>query len=475
MFRVFRFLYGAEEVTMFIKLPNKVEYIIGELLNHGYEAFAVGGCVRDALLGRVPMDWDITTSAKPEEVKKIFRRTIDTGIQHGTVTVMLDKEGFEVTTYRIDGEYEDSRHPKSVEFTTNLVEDLKRRDFTINAMAYNHKVGLVDEFGGIEDLERKRIVCVGDALERFSEDALRMLRAVRFSGQLGFSIEDKTKEGIIKLADTIQNISAERIRVELDKLICSKHPENILIAQETGLTKFILPELDRMLITPQNNPHHVDNVGIHCLKSIQILNNEIAQMDEFKDIFQDKKLHSILCWTMLLHDVGKPEARTTDENGVDHFYTHPQLGVKIAGNILKRLKFDNYTIDLAIHLIKWHDYRYELTERAVRRAMNKIGSENMEILFVVQYSDTLAHSNYQMEDKLAKLDGARKLCHTIIEKKECTSLKQLAVNGKDLIAEGFQPGKQLGELLNMLLELVLEHPEFNQKEILIKEARSYKN
>ena len=201
---------------MFIAIPEKVEYILNTLLENGYEAYAVGGCVRDVLLGRKPGDWDITTSAKPEQVKKLFRRTIDTGIQHGTVTVMLEKEGFEVTTYRIDGEYEDSRHPKCVEFTTNLVEDLKRRDFTINAMAYNHVAGIVDEFGGMEDLKRKRIVCVGDPQERFKEDALRMLRAVRFSGQLGFEIEENTKNAIQILAPTIQNISAERIRVELD-------------------------------------------------------------------------------------------------------------------------------------------------------------------------------------------------------------------------------------------------------------------
>lgn len=460
---------------MFIKLPEKVEYIINELLKNGYEAFAVGGCVRDALLGRVPMDWDITTSAKPQQVKKIFRRTIDTGIQHGTVTVMLDKEGFEVTTYRIDGEYEDSRHPKSVEFTTNLVEDLKRRDFTINAMAYNPVVGLVDEFGGAKDLERKRIVCVGNPMERFGEDALRMLRAVRFSGQLGFTIEENTRQGIIKLADTIQNISAERIRVELDKLICSKHPENILIAHETGLTKFILPELDKMLATPQNNPHHKDNVGIHCIESVSILNNQMADMEEYQELFDDKKLHSILCWTMLLHDVGKPDAKSTDEEGIDHFIMHPVKGADLAEQVLRRLKFDNHTITLATHLIKWHDYRPELKAKAVRKAMNKVGQEYMDILFAVQYADAMAQSEYQQEEKLDKIKKAKEICHEVMEKQQCTNLKQLAVTGKDLIAAGFVPGKQLGEVLANLLELVIEEPECNTKEILLMKAENYKN
>ena len=222
---------------MVMQIPEKVEYIINVLMKNGYEAYAVGGCVRDSILGRVPEDWDITTSAQPEQVKALFHRTIDTGIQHGTVTVMMDKEGFEVTTYRIDGEYEDSRHPKNIEFTSNLEEDLKRRDFTINAMAYNPKDGLVDIFGGIEDLNKKIIRCVGNANDRFSEDALRILRAVRFAGQLGFAIEEQTKEAIVALAPTLKNISAERIRVELDKLLMGKHPELIRVASETGICR----------------------------------------------------------------------------------------------------------------------------------------------------------------------------------------------------------------------------------------------
>ena len=251
---------------MVIELPEKVKYVIDTLMDAGYEAYAVGGCIRDSILGRKPEDWDITTSANPMQVKNLFRRTIDTGIQHGTVTVMLEKEGFEVTTYRIDGEYEDGRHPKEVVFTSNLIEDLKRRDFTINAMAYNEKDGLVDAFCGIEDLEKKVIRCVGNPEERFQEDALRMMRAVRFAAQLGFSIEKNTKRAIVELAGNLAKVSAERIQVELVKLLVSNHPEEFMTAYETGLTKVFLPEFDAMIKTPQNNKHHCYNVGEHTIE-----------------------------------------------------------------------------------------------------------------------------------------------------------------------------------------------------------------
>ena len=258
---------------MKIVLPEKVKFIIETLETHGYESYAVGGCVRDTMLHRTPGDWDITTQAKPEQVKEIFAEknihTIDTGIQHGTVTVMVEHEGFEVTTYRIDGEYEDARHPKNVQFTASLLEDLKRRDFTINAMAYNDKNGLIDAFDGVGDLERGVIRCVGCAMERFSEDALRMLRAVRFAAQLGFDIEAETKEAMVKLAPDIAKISAERIQTELVKLITSAHPGEIRTAWETGLTAVFLPEFDRMMATPQNTKHHCYSVGEHTVAALE--------------------------------------------------------------------------------------------------------------------------------------------------------------------------------------------------------------
>lgn len=254
---------------MIIQLPEDVRFIIHTLQDAGHEAYAVGGCVRDSLLSRTPDDWDITTSARPEETKKLFRRTIDTGIQHGTVTVMLKKNGYEVTTYRVDGEYEDGRHPKEVIFTANLIEDLKRRDFTINAMAYNEESGLVDAFTGKKDLEEGIIRCVGDADERFTEDALRIMRAVRFSAQLGFSMEDKTKAAIRGHAENLRKVSAERIQTELTKLVTSPHPEYLRSAWETGITAVFLPEFDRLMRTPQNNPHHCLNVGEHTLRAMQ--------------------------------------------------------------------------------------------------------------------------------------------------------------------------------------------------------------
>lgn len=287
---------------MNIQLPEKVSEIINCLRSHNFEAYAVGGCVRDSLLGRTPSDWDITTSATPEEVKSLFSHTVDTGIQHGTVTVMLGHEGFEVTTYRIDGEYEDARHPKEVAFTLSLREDLKRRDFTINAMAYNEESGLVDLFGGAQDLERGVIRCVGDPGERFREDALRMFRAVRFAAQLGFSVEKNTAGAISELAGSLARISAERIQTELVKLLVSPHPEEMRQIYELGISDVVLPEFSVMMETPQNNPHHMYSVGEHTIKALQL-------------IPEDK----VLRLTMLLHDVAKPPCRITDRKGIDHF------------------------------------------------------------------------------------------------------------------------------------------------------------
>ena len=280
-----------------IILPEQVSFIINTLNQAGFEAYAVGGCVRDSIMGRVPDDWDITTSADPQQVKKLFRRTIDTGIQHGTVTVMLQKTGYEVTTYRIDGEYEDNRHPKEVIFTKSLEEDLKRRDFTVNAMAYHPGEGLVDLFDGIGDMEKKCIRCVGQAEERFSEDALRMMRGVRFSAQFGYRIEEQTREAIRKLRENLRNVSAERIRVELVKLLVSPHPDYLRIACDLGITKVILPEFDVCMETPQHNPHHCYSVGEHTLEGL-------------KAVRADK----VLRLAMLLHDIGKPLTKTTDEN-----------------------------------------------------------------------------------------------------------------------------------------------------------------
>lgn len=434
---------------MKIILPDKVKTIINTLCSHGYEAYAVGGCVRDSLLGRVPGDWDITTSAQPEETKKLFKRTFDTGIEHGTVTVLIDGEGFEVTTYRIDGEYEDNRHPLEVQFTRNLEEDLKRRDFTINAMAYNDDSGIVDIFGGMQDLERKIIRCVGNAEERFGEDALRILRAVRFAAQLGFEIEEETKGGIRKLAPTLANISAERIQVELVKMLTSTNPQLIREAYELGITRIILPEFDRMMETEQETPHHSYNVGEHTIQAI-------------RNIRADK----VLRLTMLLHDIAKPKQKTVDESGNAHFYEHAAEGEQMAKSILRKLKFDNDTMRKVTKLVYYHDYRMPAKTKNVRRAMHKMGEELFPLYLEVVRADTLAQSEYQKAEKLNNIEEIRHCYEEILEKNQCVSLKTLAITGSDLLALGMKPGKEIGETLNWLLDLVIEEPELNEKRIL---------
>ena len=435
---------------MKIECPEKVKFILNKLQQAGYEAYAVGGCVRDCLLGRMPEDWDITTSARPEEVKAIFRRTIDTGIQHGTVTVMLQKEGFEVTTYRIDGAYEDGRHPTEVTFTASLREDLRRRDFTINAMAYNDMDGLVDIFGGMADLDGRMIRCVGSARERFEEDALRMMRAVRFSAQLGFEVERQTKEAIRELAGNLRNVSAERIQTELVKLLVSSQPEYLRMAYETGITAIVLPEFDAAMKTPQNHRHHKYSVGEHILHSMAAIEPD-----------------KILRLTMLFHDLGKPSVRTTDDSGMDHFKGHGAVGTEIAGAVLGRLKFDNDTRDKVTKLVQYHDYPVPESEKGIRRAANRIGTELMPLLFLVKRADVAAQSGYLEQEKLETLTHLEEIYRYVLEQGQCLSLKDLAVGGRDLIAAGMKPGKEIGDTLQRLLDLVLEDPECNTKEYLL--------
>ena len=440
---------------MKLELPEKAEYIIQTIQEAGFEAYAVGGCVRDSLLGRKPMDWDITTSATPMQVKALFRRTIDTGIQHGTVTVMLEKEGFEVTTYRVDGKYEDSRHPREVVFTPNLEEDLKRRDFTINAMAYNPREGLIDIFGGEQDLAAGIIRCVGNARERFSEDALRMMRAVRFSAQLGYRIEEETSNAIRVLAPDLKKISAERIQTELVKLLTSPHPDYLRMAYETGITKVVLPEFDLCMITEQKNPHHCYTVGEHTLVAMQAV-----------------RADKVLRLAMLFHDMGKPLCVTTDEEGIDHFHGHPSVSEEIAGNVLHRLKFDNDTIYMVKKLVKYHDQYIEPQPKNVRCAIRKMGEDVFPLLLEVKEADVQAQSDFLREKKEKNLKDVRDVYQRILEEKQCVSLKTLAINGKDLIDQtGMKPGKELGEVLNELLDLVTEDPARNTREYLLKAAK----
>lgn len=435
---------------MLIHLPEDVKAILHTLQEAGYEAYAVGGCIRDSLLGRRPDDWDITTSAKPQETKALFGKTIDTGIQHGTVTVMRHGRGYEVTTYRVDGEYEDGRHPKEVTFTASLKEDLKRRDFTVNAMAYNEEDGLVDLFGGRQDLEQKIIRCVGEANERFEEDALRIMRAVRFSAQLGFSIEERTKEAIRGHAERLRQVSAERIQVELTKLVISPNPDFLRIAWETGITAVVLPEFDRLMEQPQNNPHHCFSVGEHTLHAMQAVR-------------PDKCLRL----AMLLHDVAKPLCLTTDAEGIDHFHGHAQKGERMAAQILKRLRYDNHTTELVSRLVKWHDVAIAPEKKAVRRAASRMGKELFPLILEVKAADLAAQSDYQRTEKREWLERLRSLYEEIEREGDCLTIKDLAVNGRDLIQSGITPGPQLGLALQQLLEIVLEDPEKNTREYLL--------
>lgn len=445
---------------MQLLMPGNVRTIIEKLQDKGFEAYAVGGCVRDSYLGLTPHDWDITTNALPQQVKALFRRTIDVGIQHGTVKIMMGDEGYEVTTYRIDGEYEDARHPKEVTFTAELKEDLRRRDFTINAMAYSEKTGIIDLFGGIEDLNAGVIRAVGNPEERFTEDALRILRALRFSARFGYEIEEDTKKAITSLAPNLSKISAERIREELEKLILSAHPDRLVWAYELGVTKVILPEWDAMMECEQNTPHHYLSVGMHTLKLLEDL---AANYNDLSDY--DKKIVRI---TALLHDVSKPEKKTTDADGVDHFKGHPERGEVVAKEILRRLRYDNDTLDKVSVLVRYHDERPSLTYPKIRKLLVDVGPDNLERLIVIKKVDLAAHSDYLIDEKWADVNKFIEMSRKIIADGDCLNIKDLKVSGKDLIEAGIPAGPTLGAMLKKLLDLVLEDPARNERSYLLK-------
>lgn len=395
-----------------MQLPESVEKIINTLENAGFEAYAVGGCVRDTILGRTPNDWDVTTNARPEEVKALFRRTIDTGIEHGTVTVMDHHEGFEVTTFRIDGAYKDSRHPESVEFTPDLREDLRRRDFTINAMAYSHKTGIVDLFGGREDLKNGIVRAVGNPTERFTEDALRIMRCVRFAAQLGFSIEPETYGAAKELSPSLRVISAERVREEFLKTLESAHPEYLEKLEDVGALPLFLPE-------------YASNRAV-AIKTVQkVPAGRIMR----------------LAGLLLRMGSNVNEART------------------IGSRFFAELKFDNDTKNRVLHLIDFHDEKLTADPVLLRRFLNACGKES--------YRDVITFIE-KTED--VDLSDVREALQGIEDRGECTSIKELAISGRDLIDAGMRPGKQMGEILNRLLDDVLETPSLNKREILLARA-----
>ncbi len=447
---------------MQIILPQKVKQIIETLQKEGFEAYAVGGCVRDSLLNKEPNDWDITTNALPDQIKSLFRRTVDIGIEHGTVKVMLGDDGYEVTTYRIDGIYEDNRHPKQVTFTGLLREDLRRRDFTVNAMAYNDEEGVVDLFGGIQDLKDGVIRAVGDPNERFDEDALRIMRALRFAAQLSFTIEDNTRTAIRKFAGNLSDVSAERIREELEKILVSPHPEMMREAYEYGITRVILPEWDVAMECSQNNPHHFTNVGEHTIIAMM----DCCARDKDLDAFSRKCLRIAL----FMHDFAKPVCKTTDPDGTEHFKKHPEVGAGMVVDILRRLRYDNATIHVVEKLVRYHDERPRVTLPSMRRFMVDVSPENIAMLTILKQADLAAHSDYQMDEKVAFLTGYEKLTAEIFAAHDPLSMAEMAVCGGDLINEGIPAGVIMGDVLRELFDEILIEPSHNTKEYLLPQA-----
>lgn len=440
---------------MTMDMPKNVDIAINLLQSAGFEAYAVGGCVRDSLLGKTPNDWDITTSAKPEDMKSVFAdfHCIDTGIKHGTVTVVIDGEPLEITTFRLDGEYEDNRHPKSVTFTSDLGADLGRRDFTVNAMAYSKKAGTVDLFGGQNDLKNKIIRCVGDPDRRFNEDALRILRALRFASALDFEIEEKTAQSLLKNRALLGNISEERIAKELLKLVCGKGAKRILTDFAPVLFE-ILPELQPMYKNSHDNPHHCYDIYEHTLIAVESIDPEPT-----------------LRFAMLLHDCGKPAVKKFDENGVAHFYGHQRISAEISAQILARLKVSNKFRDEILFLVSNHD-RWELYENTEKmpRYLSKFGLDGVLNLLKVMRADVLAQSP-EYRYRLDQIADAEETAKNLAAQKPCLSLSELQINGRTLMDIGIPQGRKLGAVLAQLLDEVIDGVTKNTQEALTTRAR----
>ena len=440
---------------MTMDMPKNVDTAINLLQSAGFEAYAVGGCVRDSLLGKTPNDWDITTSAKPEDMKSVFAdfHCIDTGIKHGTVTVVIDGEPLEITTFRLDGEYEDNRHPKSVTFTSNLGADLGRRDFTVNAMAYSKMTGTVDLFGGQNDLKNGIICCVGDPDRRFNEDALRILRALRFASALDFEIEEKTAQSLLKNRALLGNISEERIAKELLKLVCGKGAKRILTDFAPVLFE-ILPELQPMYKNSHDNPHHCYDIYEHTLIAVESIDPEPT-----------------LRFAMLLHDCGKPAVKKFDENGVAHFYGHQRISAEISAQILARLKVSNKFRDEILFLVSNHD-RWELYENTEKmpRYLSKFGLDGVLNLLKVMRADVLAQSP-EYRYRLDQIADAEETAKNLAAQKPCLSLSELQINGRTLMDIGIPQGRKLGAVLAQLLDEVIDGVTKNTQEALTTRAR----
>jgi len=442
--------------TINIDIPNKIKLALDKLHQSGYEAYVVGGCVRDSLLGKEPDDWDITTSATPEEIKKVFRdyHQIDTGLKHGTVAILIDKELIEITTYRIDDKYSDGRRPDKVYFTKNIVEDLKRRDFTINACAATDG-HVVDPFGGQEDLKKGLIRCVGNPVERFSEDALRILRGIRFASVLDFQVEKETKKAMFKCMHLLKNISQERITVEFCKTLLGEKVYDILL-EFKEIIIFLIPEVKDMVGFKQHNPYHIYDVYKHTLKAVELIDKDI-----------------ILRTTMFFHDIGKPKSFTLDENSIGHFYGHAEVSAHMAKKILKRMRFSNKDINDIVQLIKYHNRQIALSSKSIKRLLREVGEKQFRRLLKVKRADALAKNPLYFKEKLDKLDAIEEKLDAVLAENPCTSLRDLAIDGNDLIELGIPPGKEIGVILNKLLEMVINEEIENTRETLINKAREF--
>lgn len=427
------------------------------LHNNGFSAYICGGALRDSILNRPVHDWDICTSATPEEMLTILRHTyhyhvIPTGLKHGTVTVMLHGEPYEITTFRKETDYLDGRHPNKVEFVTDIVEDLARRDFTINAMAYNDEEGLIDPFNGKQDLLNKTIRCVGDAKERFTEDSLRILRAIRFAAHLGFKIDNSTSIQIHSLKDHIKDLSQERITSEFCKIAQTNKFHEMLYFY-TDVFKVIIPEIEPMIGFNQKNPYHQYDVFMHTLHAIE-------------NCFSNDLITKL---AVLFHDIGKPKCAIADKNDQNrlHFYGHGEISADMTDEIMRRMKFTNDIREKVKELVYYHDSQFEVNEKHIRRWLNKIGPEQFERLLIVREADILGQKEKVNPERIKKVENIRNLYKEIISKEQCFSLKDLAINGKDLIKAGYNPGRELGHTLNTLLQMVIDGEIENNKEILL--------
>lgn len=435
---------------MKLPLPDTVLFLI-ECLNHyGFTCFAVGGCIRDLLRGEYPNDFDLTTDALPEEIKACFLEyeVLETGIRHGTVTVLIEQTPYEITTYRTESIYSDHRHPDEVHFTRSLLEDLKRRDFTINAMAYHPTRGLVDLFGGAEDLKQRRLRAVGDADQRFQEDALRILRGLRFASTLQLEIDSATANAMQNSKSLLLSVSAERIWAELGKLLTGCDIARILLEYSDILAQ-ILPELLPMIGFSQNHPfHHLD-----------VYEHTAAAVSATQPIL-------VLRLTMLLHDSGKPHCCTEDAQGIHHFYGHAAISAEIAEGLLRRLKVDRMTIETVVLLITHHGDVIENTDRQVKRCLNRYGEGRFRLLLAVQRADTLAQAIVIQKERIEHLNALAARLERIVTEQDCFSLRQLAVDGNDLIKLGLA-GCQIGIALQFALQSVIEERVANDRESLL--------